>query len=295
MIHIIINHIKIVFCRQMHLTIYWKHTRIIYQRYLLCFLSAPEISVSREINKFAVGSKVHKMMLWRFAHQRTSPRKTTHHCENCLSAHNNETEREGRGGRLDDEGQCQILPTRLTTPLERKDGEKDERRANGCTVKVLSPIHIVTVRADERDGERNRKKRNKTLEDGTSRDDVENFSRTFPDAAAISLGERNRQKKRAREANASSRTKLRPSGKWNAGELEKFKCARLWRCLRKSPLLLFAPCKVASAILSPSLRSGDGERIFCLRIVIWIAPQSGYLWLWNQLSRICYNLEELNA
>lgn len=131
-------------------------------------------------------------MLWRFACQRTSPRKTTHHCENVFLLIIT-WQREG-GTRLDDEGQCQIPPKRLTTPLERKDEEKDVRRANGCMVKVLSPVHIVTVRADERDSERNRKERNKTLEDGTSRDDVENFSRTFPDTATISLGERNEAK-----------------------------------------------------------------------------------------------------
>ena len=154
-----------------------------------------------------------------------------------------------RGGtKPDDKGQCQI-PGTVDNPAR-----KTKRKTNWCTEEVLSLVHTATVCADERDScenERNRKKRKTSEDEGPwcQRTFLERFETRQP-----SSGRRNRQKKRACEANARRdvRTKLRPSGKWNAGELEKFKCARLWRRLRKS-LFSFVLRKAASVSSFPSL------------------------------------------
>lgn len=95
--------------------------------------------------------------------------------------------------------QCQI-PGTADNPAR-----KTRRKTSGCTEKVLSPVHTVTVRADERDiceDEGNRKER-KMSEDGGPRRRGELFS-SVSRRGRPSSGERNRQKKRACEANASS-------------------------------------------------------------------------------------------
>lgn len=146
-----------------------------------------------------------------------------------------------RGGtRPDDKGQCQI-PSTVDNPAR-----KTKRKTNGCTEKVLSLIHTATVCADEWDiceDEGNRKKRKMSrMKDLDVRELFLNVSRRGDHRQAKETGKRNERAKQTRDV----RTKLRPSGKWNAGELEKFKCARLWRRLRKSLLFCFALRKAAS-------------------------------------------------
>lgn len=137
--------------------------------------------------------------------RRTSSGKTSLRERSSHDNEGSEIERDRRGIQTREGPMPKILDTVDSpfppSPFERKDGKRERQSASErmYTVKVLSPVHIVTVRANKRDGERKQKReRNKPSEDGASRDDVENFSRTFPDATTIPLGERNRRKKRAR-------------------------------------------------------------------------------------------------
>lgn len=119
----------------------------------------------------------------------------------------------------------------LTTPRVKMEGKR-QADVRACTKKVLSFLHTVTVLARRTKYSREREK---AKEREREKDIGEWRSwRTFleQDAATIVAGERNRRKKRASAKQASVVwTKLRPSGKWNAVELEKFKCARLWGTL----------------------------------------------------------------
>lgn len=155
---------------------------------------------------------------------------------------------ENRGGtRPDNEGQCQI-PGMVDNPARKKDdGEKKDERMYGESFKPGS--HRDSLRQRTRHL-RGRRKRGGEEDVGGWRTPahhraVENFSQTFRDATAIVRREKPAKETIARRKRVV-RTKLRPSGKWNAGELEKFKCARLWRRLRKSPLFSHAPREAAS-------------------------------------------------
>lgn len=109
-------------------------------------------------------------------------------------------------------------PARLTTSL---DGKKDERMY-GESFKPGSHRDSSRQRTRHLRGrEQDEGKERKMSEDGAPRRRGELFSN-------VSRRGGHRQ---AKETSARSkrvvRTKLRPSGKGNAGELEKFKCARL--------------------------------------------------------------------
>lgn len=122
------------------------------------------------------------------------------------------------------------------------------------------------------------------------------FLKTFRNAAAI-VGREEPTKETSARSKRVVRTKLRPSGKWNAGELEKFKCARLWRRLRKSPLFSFAPSPPPTKPLPPFPPSppppSDDE--FRARVVMILNRANLHSRLQNQTSRIHYNPGGLNA
>lgn len=224
--------------------------------------------------------------------RRTELRQTTRHC-GVYSFRNDglvEGEGGGRGGtRPDDEGQCQI-PGTVDNPARKG---KTERKTNECTEKVLSPVHTVTARADERDiceDEGYRKKR-KMSEDGGPRRRGE----LFPNVSSRGGHRRARETgKRKREANASSGRSFDHLGNEMPGNWKSLNapvCEDAYGNRRCSP----SSREAASALPPSSPPSPPFDDEFRARVVAILNRANLHCQLQNQTSRIRCNLGELNA